>query len=500
MLKLRPSLPFLLCGLSALLTGLLSFLMLRGTALSGLLWPLVGACVAAVLGALLLLAHRRGWPAQRLFLLLFLPLSLMMLLAMPIGRVPDEDSHLQRIFLLSEGQLFPSDDRPLTEPEGLLEGISDTDTTHADLARMRGEALSDTRVTSSAGFNTGVYPLISYAPQALAMALVRLFTSDRLAVLYAGRLGGWLATVLLLYLAVRLLPRGRYGLIALCLMPVLLQEGMSASVDGLAMGAVSLLTAWTLRLRLSGGRLTGRHTLQAALLCLLTVACKMIYAPFILILLLLPAAQWGSRGAKARSLGAAWGITLVLSLGWLALCYVRYVAGQTMEEGVSGLGTILPQLRSMLTHPLTLLSVLGRTVVSRAYSWLHTMLGSGLSALNISLPLAVLAVEAVGLAAVWGTDDALPACGLRGPRVLLPVCGLLSLLVMLIALYAWWNPYQAQLIEGLQGRYLIPLLMPALLALRFRRKETQLTLSPMLLTLCLPAALAAILRVWACCL
>lgn len=59
--------------------------------------------VALLVGgvALCLRAWQGKWAPRKVFLCLFVPLALLMLLAMPIGRVPDEDSHLQRIWLLS---------------------------------------------------------------------------------------------------------------------------------------------------------------------------------------------------------------------------------------------------------------------------------------------------------------------------------------------------------------------------------------------------------------
>lgn len=366
---------------------------------------------------------------------------------------------------------------------------------------MRDEDISSTRVPSGAGFNTGVYPPVSYAPQALMVAVVKLFTTNRLTLLYAARIGGLLATAALLYAALSLLPKGRWGLLAVCLMPVMLQEGMSASVDGMAFGAVSLLTAWILHHMQHTKHLTMMHTVQLTLLCLLTVSCKMIYAPFMLAALALPAKAWGSRGKKAAVLTIAWGVTAALAMAWLLWCYSRYVADQPMTTGEAGIGTIMPQLQTMLSQPGRFLGVLFSTVLHGAGTWLHTMLGSGLSALNIRLPLPVLLLEAAGLLAVWLTDDALPKKDSRSVRTLMPVCAVLSLLVMLVALYAWWNPYQSGTIEGMQGRYLIPMLMPVLLAVRFRKDgKKPAGFQPLMLMLCLPAALASILRVFVICL
>ena len=83
------------------------------------------------------------------------------------------------------------------------------------------------------GAATGFYPIHNYFPQALGMALVRLVTKNRLAILYGARFGGWLATLLLMYYAVKKISAGKYVVIAIALMPMFLQEAVSASADGI---------------------------------------------------------------------------------------------------------------------------------------------------------------------------------------------------------------------------------------------------------------------------
>ena len=43
--------------------------------------------------------------ADRLFLLLYIPLVLAMMLVMPVGGPPDEQAHLKQVWLLSTGQV-----------------------------------------------------------------------------------------------------------------------------------------------------------------------------------------------------------------------------------------------------------------------------------------------------------------------------------------------------------------------------------------------------------
>ena len=91
------------------------------------------------------------------------------------------------------------------------------------------------------------------------MALVRLVTKNRLAILYGARFGGWLATLLLMYYAVKKIPAGKYVVIAIALMPMFLQEAVSASADGITNAAAAAFLAMILQMRMQSGSLKRQY-------------------------------------------------------------------------------------------------------------------------------------------------------------------------------------------------------------------------------------------------
>lgn len=437
---------------------------------------------------------------EYLFLLLYVPLSLLMMAAMPIFRVADEPAHLQRAYLISTGHILPTGDT-LYEPDNLLRGHG-ASMTHNRQRAMAHEVCSETLVPSSAGFNTGIYPPISYFPQAAGMALVRLFTNNRLAMLFGARIGAWLVTTLLLFLAIRWLPCGKWVMLSISLLPMLLSESISASADGLAIGAVAALLGYVLMLRQKRRRIGLRQGSLLLLLCLCVIALKLLYCPLVVVVFFLPEGCFASRRQRLATL---WGVPVVsaaLVLGWMALCYLTYVAGSTAAMGSGSVSTIVPQLLYVVQHPLQYAVTLLRSLAQQLPILCVQLFGSSLGALDLLMPLPLILAVVLLTLGVWCMDSSLPTWRVpawRRIRIALLGMVVLSVLVSYTALYVWWSPYQSPIIYGFQGRYLLPLMLPLFLGVRpawqlpHRVRTAGLPLMVGLLTVC---ALASIHQVY----
>lgn len=114
------------------------------------------------------------------FLILFIPLSLAMMLVMPILRTPDEPMHLLQTYVIADGQLGSSlATKEISVPENL---ISVEDPRGLTLKRLSGELqedLSETRVEMDLNTDTAIYPPLSYFPQAAGMRLAMFATNFR---------------------------------------------------------------------------------------------------------------------------------------------------------------------------------------------------------------------------------------------------------------------------------------------------------------------------------
>lgn len=427
-------------------------------------------------------------PPQRIFLLLFVPLALAMLLITPIMRVPDEQAHLGQAYVMASGQTL----RSLTTgryacPEGLLATDDPTQVTLRDAAAMLGEGVSPARVEASRNPATALYPPLSYAPQALGMGL-GLLTGNRALSLYGARLGNLACVTALLYWAIRLLPRGKLLAIAFTLMPLSLQQAASASPDGGIMALTFAMTAFVLD-RCQRGRLPRRDLWALALLCLGLATWKIFYLPMALMTLMLPAACFGTRRDKACRLGAMLAGAALLLGAWLLACWALMFSGAT--QGPTG--QTAGNLQRLLAAPWAPLTQLLPTLWHRGAGYVGQLLGYGkaFSWFNADIGWLWLA-QAPLLVALWRCDEghALP---LRRRGLLAGLCAA-CVVAGLMMLWLWWNPAESPLIEGFQGRYLLPLLLPLAAALTPAWKRTFPRAALLLLMAQATLSAAAILR------
>jgi uncharacterized membrane protein len=94
---------------------------------------------------------------------------------------------------------------------------------------------------------TAYYSPISYIPQALGVGIARAMNLPPIIMMYFGRVFNLAAWVLLFSLAIKFLPRRKWALVFLALIPMALFQAASLSADVMATGLAALLLSMVLR-------------------------------------------------------------------------------------------------------------------------------------------------------------------------------------------------------------------------------------------------------------
>ena len=401
---------------------------------------------------------------ERLFLLLYIPFVLAMMLVMPVGGPPDEQAHLRQAWLLSTGQIGTE---TCTYPENLRTILADS-TGGTGNSVLKGDEfrtvrLSEETVMDAGNEATGIYPQVSYLPQSLMMFLTRLFTDRISLLLYSARIGSMLVTGLLFFFAIRRSPAGKMILLAISLLPLTLQEAASASCDGMAIAGICWITTELLR-RISGiGEPKAGDTLRYARMGILAVLCKLTYAP-VMLLGIMPKAATGEEKKQKRK------ENLIMAAAFLIAAVIWYVTSVMKLSGRQGMtGEAVNRFGSMLVHPLTLIGAQVRTLIQMAPGWIRQLFGVfGRLDVFSPWPLTILlGVFFLGIALTDnGIDGMLPDRKQRIKlRVLLILAVALCWMLLSGALMIWWTEEGAPVIKGIQGRYFLPCLFCLLLCL-----------------------------------
>lgn len=382
----------------------------------------------------------------------------------PPLQVPDEAQHLQRAYQLSEGDLLgivQNGAAGAILPASLgtfTERALGTRDLHVSTREVTRRPFGDTLRLLSTPLDpdervfldfrgAAAYSPLPYLPQALAIAVARQAGAGPLGLLWAGRVANAVVAVALVAAAVALIPVGQAVMALAALLPMSLFQFASVSADAMVIACAFLFTAFALRGVVRGGW-TRRETLAAAMAGLVFCSVKPPYLP----LLLLPACLALRHGRAAHAMMVQ-AVILAIALGgtllWMAEAHSVFVSVHSSTSPEA-------QAARLITAPWNFVATVLASI--RAYALFYALSGIGiLGWLNVWLPMAAYLLAAFGLLLALLVVPA-GAARLRWVEAL--CCALLvagSVILIFAVVYIYWNPIGSTLINGVQGRYFIPL-------------------------------------------
>lgn len=417
---------------------------------------------------------RRGWLAVALYLLVALTAVVVMARIVPPFAAPDEGSHLLRAASIVAGHIGGRrvDDGIQGEvDEGVVAFLRAYESHFTQPSPVppamaaAGAAVRWSHRDAVMPFpNTGQYGPFLYLPQAATLAVARALDLPVETSYRAARLAGALASILVAAAAIGLARWGRVLLMTLLLTPMFLFLAVSVSQDGLVIAVAALYAALLSRLW-SDGVPAGVGTVLVALLCVLLLS--LARPPYVLLALLLVDPRPGRFASLFRRLAmplAAAGLAVLLCLSWMAwghLFGVKVAVDPAVDASA--------QARLLLAQP-------WRVPLIALNSWRAAYI----SAAHV---IGVLGWLRIGLApwayiVGWGCLCCAGLAALLRPTGPAPWPACLVWLVVLaltaalaLAQYLTWTPVGAPAVEGLQGRYFMPLICAGGLALPPLRRQ-----------------------------
>lgn len=413
---------------------------------------------------ILLMAEKGSTRQLRLWAVMFVLFSAAMMILMPVGRVPDEVAHFCQSYIIADGQWLSS---VMTKMVSLPKDLSMFDSSTASvgyLAELWKTDFSGERITVALIANTAIYPPLSYIPQALGIRIASVFTANGLILAYSGRLVNWLCTFAVLYWAMKTMPCCRNLLFFLTLLPLNLQEAVSLSADGLTIAWVFALTAFVLRKFYEKEPFTKQDYGIAAVLSAAMVGWKLLYFPMVLLLIPIPRECFPSAKQKKTMLLSVIGGGMLLLILWGLVCFL--VVFQDAQSGTYA-GNTMSALEGMGEKPFDFLLRMLATILVYGKNYIKDIFGGALSWYNI-YPNRFLVLGCMGLCMLLTLADKGLALRLRDRMALLLPC-LLTVVVVFLSLFVWWSPADSFLIQGVQGRYFLPVLPALIIAFKPRK-------------------------------
>ena len=324
-------------------------------------------------------------------------------------------------------------------------------------------------------------------PAALGIMLAKLMGLGAVPMFFLGRLFNMLYAAILIIFAVRLTPIGKNIFMAASLMPMTLHILGSYSYDAPIIGMAFLLTALLLRAMRGEGRISKGLCVGTVVVASVLAPCKVVYMTINFIVLFVPARRFGSRVSCVMFKLCVFGLPILLMVASRFAALLPYLSGgSTGGKSPEYEGAQCYTLGDLLGDPKATYLLFANTLLVNTSNYLPELVGGvpGWLEGRVALPtwasyflVFVLLVSSVRAA---DDDECLPV----SQRIVCAVLFIATLLATMLALAIDWTLNTDTMIQGVQGRYFIPVIILLLLALRSRCVQVKARMAmPLVMTL-----------------
>lgn len=423
------------------------------------------------------LTIKKEWNIEQIFPVIALSLGVMFLLVMPIFTKPDEGYHFDATYNLSNDILKTG--RP-DNTKNMYMRTCDSEyriTLFKEGAYQKfGDLFSNqpnTSLTEKEDTSYGDASIGGYIIPALGITLARALHLNFPILSIIGAMCNLLWFTLWTTYALKKLPFGQRTLFFILLLPATIQQVSSYSRDNSLIIAGVLVVALTLHWRYSEEKIKPTECVVyiAASYVLLTVKSSLYAYMIFFALFLLIHKEWftGKYGRYVKGgviIIVIAAVVILLPLhGWEKIYTVLSIEPYQANTGVYGHSPLY-----YITNPLELFDRLGYTIGRFGNYYLYQLTGWGMGCLevfnsekakNIYLLLAIGSVVRI-----QGENFKL---GVQ-TRVFSILFGVGGILLCFVAMLLFWTDPSSRMIDGIQGRYFIPVLFPLLLGIGFWKK------------------------------
>ena len=331
-------------------------------------------------------------------------------------------------------------------------------------------------------FGAAVYSPVGYVPQVVAVRIGEAFGLSVEWTLRVGRLFSCALCIGLIWWALTLLPFGRWTMTIIALLPPTAAGAASFGQDALVIGGGFLLTALGLKIAVDSRWSVRRFAIVAAAGIALTLS-KFVYLPLIAVPVL----------PKPRSIALSRWLYPPLLIGFIAaillFAWMR-INSHSIVQFLPTLPTVSEQVFWIGSHPLDYLAVIARTYVRLVPVLWADLYRFGDSTVPIGLSAALAGAAALLLIMIHGDHQAVELT--RARRLWMLVIVIVVAALIATAIFVTFTRPGAPYIPSIQGRYFLPVLPLALIALMRRGSAPSLPLMPAALTLALIAQAATL--------
>lgn len=405
----------------------------------------------------------------------------------PAGSIPDEPYHFYNSYAYCKSVISPgydsirAEDAPLFESGGMLScEIKQSDWAYVQEHIFDCAESGEIPIDSLKGFDASKLPSFDLIadintvlpqqkiPSALGIGVGLILGLNHVWIFYLGRIFNMLFAALLIIAAVRIVPICRNAMMVAALFPMTLHLLGSYSYDAPIIGFGFLLTALVAKMFYGDGKITVNLIIAVLVTTFLIAPCKVVYTLIGFSALFGPSRRFGSK-RQCATFKAILVIVSIIAILIPKLTFLVALGVSTPGQNARGseVGTFW-SLSDILSDPFGSWLLVWRTLECNGAFWLMNIPGDSLGWFqqNTSLPdfVSIFLLLIFGVACIQSTDDSCIAPVQL--RVVMFVAVFIAAAGVILSMWLGWTFLEDIAIQGVQGRYFLPLI--PMLAISFR--------------------------------
>lgn len=400
---------------------------------------------------------KEKYPIEKLFLIIAIPIGLLFMFFLPLGQIPDDSSHFARAYSITEGYLVSPVDENNYGYAPMPKKVITVSTYNGDKRLEKNvtniTAKYDDEIINTSFTNTSIYSFIVYIPQTIGIIIGRILHLPISLIAYMGRLFNFIVYLILIYYSIKLLPFLKKYAVFVALIPIAMQEATSLSSDGLTMGISCFLVSYILYLKYTKlDKITKKEYLMLAISTIVCSLCKIVYFPLVLLIYIIPSDRFKSNKDKIIKLSIILLLCLIINGTW-TLYATRYLA--EVKPGINS----PEQFKYIMSDPFNYIKIIINTTKKEALEYIYEMMGGRLSLLNVSTKTYYPKLSIIMMLFLIFTNRLTKRKISNLDKYLSLIIVIAVIGLIFSSLYVQWTPLKNVIIEGVQGRYFIPILM-----------------------------------------
>lgn len=429
--------------------------------------------LTVLLSALIILSGFGRLSVGKTFLISALVLAFVYSFLIPPFCVPDERAHIDAVYTISNEMLgineIPASGRIYKRADDIdatKENTMDvtTERYRETFENIFGKSADETLQVAYADNPVSNVTFLNYLPAAFGFTIARLLHFNTMTMIMFGRWMNALASILLMWIAIRKLPFGKASFAVFGLFPIILQQIASCSYDGILLGAMFVYFAYAFSLMYSKQKSIFDFGIMLMTGGFAAAACKGgVYIPLLGLILLV---CWEIGNNLKEKIG--WTLGAVIPVGMVFVGqFSQKIWGMLVRTSGSAYrsGVELYNLSDLLHEPNKLVRIYQNTVNLLGDSYIQESIGGKLGRLNVYIPWYIMIAFLFLVVLSTVTQEGEKSYIRKGQRCFIVLLSSISAgLVMLSMLLAWTqNTYNY--IIGVQGRYFLPAIGVLILSL-----------------------------------